>query len=101
MSEDSSGDVVIEPTTVELYGADGRVHHTAAGSKFATDGLKDGSLSATPPGQPQEEVSTGGTDVSTGGDGSESGGTDGGEGSGNGETDSGGTGSRRRRSGTA
>jgi hypothetical protein len=101
MPEDTSDDIVIEPTTVELYDRDGRVYHTAAGSEFATDGLRNGTLSTEPPKQPSEEVATGGADVSTGGDGGKSGDSDGGEGSGDGETDSGGTGRRGRRSGTA
>ncbi|UKD55151.1 hypothetical protein L3Q65_46115 [Amycolatopsis sp. FU40] len=46
-----SDDTLIEPTTVELYGTDGRIYHTAAGSEFAENGLKDGTLTAEPPAQ--------------------------------------------------
>jgi len=103
MPEDTSddGNIVIEPTSVELYGTDGRVYHTAAGSVFATDGLKDGTLSAEPPQQPAEEVTDGGTEVPAVGDGPKPGNSDGGEGSGDGEADSGGSRRGSRRSGSA
>lgn len=100
MPEDTSGDDVIEPTTVELYGTDGRTYHTAAGSVFATDGLRDGTLTAEPPKQP-EEVTDGGTEVPAGGDGPKPGDSNGSEGSGDGKTDSGGARRGGGRSGTA
>ncbi|HEY3557396.1 MAG TPA: hypothetical protein VGL05_08030 [Kribbella sp.] len=101
MPEDNSGDLVIEPTTVELYGTDGRTYHTAAGSKFAVDGLKNGTLTVDQPKQPEEEVAAGGAEVPAAGDGPKSGNADGSEGPGDGKADSGGSGRRGGRSGTA
>jgi hypothetical protein len=81
MADETNGDVEIKPTTSELYGTDGRTYYTAAGSEFATNGLRDGTLSEQPPAQDDEEV-PGGTEVRPGGDGPEpgAGGTDDGSG---------------------
>ncbi|WP_116206230.1 hypothetical protein [Amycolatopsis circi] len=73
MSDDSNtGDIVIEPTTVELYDTDGRQYFTAAGSVFAENGLKDGTLTAEPPAQ-GEEANPSGPEVPPAGDPSKSG----------------------------
>jgi hypothetical protein len=71
--ETSNGDVEIKPTTSELYGADGRTYYTAAGSEFAVNGLRDGTLSEQPPAQDGEEVAPGGAEVRPGGVGTEPG----------------------------
>ncbi|MEV6897453.1 hypothetical protein [Amycolatopsis sp. NPDC051372] len=92
MADETSGDVEIKPTTSELYGTDGRTYYTAAGSEFAVNGLRDGTLSERPTAQDGEEVAPGGAEVRPGGDGTEpgSGSTD--DGSGDGAPDSIGTG---------
>lgn len=84
------------PTVVTLYDRNGRAHHTSPTSKFAVDGLADGSLTEQAPseGEPGQEVPGGQSDENSSGDDPKPGDSDGGEGSGDGSAESGG--SRRR-----
>ncbi|WP_409186488.1 hypothetical protein F9C11_20555 [Amycolatopsis sp. VS8301801F10] len=93
MSEEHTGDIVIEPTTVELYGTDGRQYYTAAGSVFAENGLADGTLTAEPPAQgddvpessgQDEEATSNAPEVPAAGDAPKSGNRSGNRGSGDG-----------------
>lgn len=81
-----SDDIVIEPTTVELYGSDGRTYYTAAGSVFAEHGLADGTLSTQPPPAPAEEAIESGPEVPPAGDAAKPGKRSGNGGSGDGDT---------------
>lgn len=93
------------PTVVVLYDRDGRERHTSPSSKFAVDGLADGTLTEQPPeappaddGEKTEEAGNGASEAGSAGDDPQSGNSDGNAGSGDGSADPTGTGGRRRAS---
>lgn len=110
-TENPATDYQAPPTVVTLYDRGGREHHASPTSKFAVDGLADGSLTEQPPtetdepggdngGEQSAEEGPDGAEAGSAGHDPEPGTADGDTGSGDGSADTGGAG-RRRRAGQA